>query len=193
MATLRYGSPGAFFCHPGLHLVASDQFSNAVLAFRKIRENGYRRIGFLTARGAKVHGLFWPGYLVAQTDAAAEDKLASLPPLIIDEDDHRADEKRVARWVRLHRPDAILTDVAAAKEMLDKAGCRVPEEVGLAALSILDGKADAGIYQNSEEIGRVGVLLTISLINDGAFGIAPIFRQILVAGKWVDGSSLPRR
>ena len=119
--------------------------------------------------------------------------MPALPPLYLTEKNAAQDQECVEQWLRTERPDAILTDVAAARKMLARAGCRVPDDIGLAVLSILDGNADAGIYQNAEEIGRVGILLVISLINDGAQGIPPIFRQILIAGEWVDGSSLPAR
>ena len=76
---------------------------------------------------------------------------------------------------------------------MEEAGCRVPDDVGLATVSILDGNADAGIDQHPEEIGRVAVLLIISLINDHALGVPPIFRQAPVEGSWVDGSTLPER
>jgi hypothetical protein len=69
----------------------------------------------------------------------------------------------------------------------------VPDDVGLAALSVLDGDADAGIYQNPEEIGRVALLFVISLIHDNEHGVPPIFRQIVVEGKWADGKTLPAR
>jgi LacI family transcriptional regulator len=58
---------------------------------------------------------------------------------------------------------------------------------------VLDGGADSGMDQHPEEIGRVGMLLLNSLIHDGAHGIPAIFRQTVVEGRWVDGSSLPDR
>jgi LacI family transcriptional regulator len=182
---------GRSLVDPPLYRVASDQFSNTVLAFEKIRAKGYRRIGFLTGGASHRGGLFKAAFLMAQADAA--DDLPVLPPLYFREADASEDQMRFEDWMREQRPDAVLTDVAAARKMLAKAGWRVPDDVGLAVLSILDGNADAGIYQNPEEIGRVGVLLAISLINDGALGVPPIFRQSLIAGEWVDGSSLPTR
>jgi LacI family transcriptional regulator len=185
----------ARFCRglgqPPLHLITADQVSNVILAFQRIRERGYKRIGFLTGRASEGGAMFETGFLVAQRYARSE--LTPLPPLSLEEVDARADEREVKRWLRLTKPDAILTDVASAGSLLAKAGVRVPDDVGLAALSVLDGNADAGVYQNPGEIGRVGVLLVTSLINDGARGIPPIFRQILIAGEWVDGSSLPPR
>ena len=76
----------------------------------------------------------------------------------------------------------MLTDLRDTRELLQDAGCRVPDDVGLAVMSILDGNADAGIDRHPEEIGRVAVLLVISLIRDHALGVPSIFRQALVEG-----------
>jgi DNA-binding LacI/PurR family transcriptional regulator len=80
--------------------------------------------------------------------------------------------------------------------MLQKAGYRVPEDIGLASTTILEtGEPliDAGLDQNSEEIGRVAVLVVLSQISDNARGLPPITRQVFVQGRWVDGASLPPR
>jgi len=102
-------------------------------------------------------------------------------------------EQRLASWLKRSAPDAILTDIAPLHTMLAKVGCRVPEDVGLAAPSILDGNADAGIYQNSKEIGKAAVQLVISLIHHNERGIPEICRELLVEGHWVDGSVLPSK
>jgi LacI family transcriptional regulator len=56
---------------------------------------------------------------------------------------------------------------------------------------VLDGHADAGIYQNSLEVGSAGVQLLISLLHHNQRGIPEIPREVLVPGRWVDGSTLP--
>jgi hypothetical protein len=90
------------------------------------------------------------------------------------------------------KPDALLSAVDH-RELLHKAGYRVPDDIPVAVTSILDGGADSGMDQHPEEIGRVGMLMLNSLSRDGARGVPTIFRQILVEGSWVDGSSLPDR
>ncbi|HAO77501.1 MAG TPA: hypothetical protein DCQ92_00730 [Verrucomicrobia subdivision 3 bacterium] len=69
----------------------------------------------------------------------------------------------------------------------------MPEDIGLAALSILDGNADAGIDQNSDEIGKVAIQLLISLINHNECGIPKICREVLIEGQWVNGTTLPSK
>jgi len=79
------------------------------------------------------------------------------------------------------------------RDMLREAGYRVPHDIGLAATSVLDGNADAGIYQQSEEIGKAAVQLLISLIHHNEHGIPEIPREVLIVGRWQDGSTLPPR
>jgi LacI family transcriptional regulator len=60
-------------------------------------------------------------------------------------------------------------------------------------MSVWDGNADAGIYQNSEVIGKAAVQLLISLIHHNERGIPAVCRETLVEGRWQDGSTLPRK
>lgn len=99
----------------------------------------------------------------------------------------------LAHWMKANKPDAIFTDVGELRGMLANAGYSVPNDVSLANYSVFDGDADAGIDQNATEIGRVGTLIMVSLINTHDRGIPAIPREILVPGKWVDGSTLPPR
>lgn len=177
---------------PECHVVTADQAVNTMLAFEKMRERGYERIGFVDSRDTTVNRghMFQAGFLLAQTEM---DEAQRVPILDINTVPNSGRHKQVAQWVRKHRVDAILTGLAELPEILKKAGIRVPDDVGLAGTSILDIPISAGIDQHSAEIGRVGLLMLNSLINDGAKGIPPIFRQILVEGSWVDGPSLTDR
>ncbi len=182
---------------PRCHVVTADQSANAALAFRKMLERGYRRIGFATAehRISERGHLFLAGFLLAQSGLPEKERL---PALMLPDAISRG-EKAVRRgcvgmfssWVERHRPDAILTDIADFRALMEEAGLEVPGPIGLAVTSILDANADSGIDQHAPEIGRVGFLMLNSLINDRSMGIPPIFRQILVEGSWVDGTTLP--
>jgi LacI family transcriptional regulator len=176
--------------NPRLHIVTSDQVANTMLAVEQMRRRGYKRVGFVTGHASEQGALFMAGFLMAQTEVKPAFRL---PVLVLDDGQTPPHRKQLARWLALAKPDAILTDMRETRELLHAVGCRVPDDVGLAALSILDGNADAGIDQHPEEIGRVAVLLVISLINDNALGIPPVFRQALVEGSWVNGSTLPDR
>lgn len=178
--------------HPETHVVSSDQVANTMLAFHKILERGYLRIGFVTCEAdllAKGH-LFEAGYLMAQRAVPEKQRL---PICGIGDGPRTGRVKAVSAWIKKYRPDAIFTDLGDIRDILKRAGVRVPEDIGLAVTTLLDSNIDAGIDQHPEEIGRVGFLMLNSLINDGARGLPPIFRQNLVEGTWVDGSMLPQK
>lgn len=175
---------------PEAHVVSSDQVANTMLAFQKIRERGYQRIGFVTHEADIYRSghLFEAGFLMAQRSVPVKQRL---PVCAIGGGPRTGRLETVLAWHGKHKPDAIFTDVSDITEILKRAGIRVPEDLGLAVTTTLDSAADSGIDQHPEEIGRVGFLMLNSLINDGARGIPGILRQNLVEGRWVDGTSLP--
>jgi LacI family transcriptional regulator len=176
---------------PGAHLVTSDQLMDGVLAVESMWNRGYRRIGMVmwTAQGTRLVR-FAAGYLYAHLRMDAK---LRLPPLALEEVESREVQRRFVAWLKATKPDAILTDVPAVANILATAGYQVPKDIGLAALSVLDGPADSGIDQNSKEIGRAAVQTLISLIHHNERGIPQVLREVLVAGCWVDGNSLPAK
>jgi LacI family transcriptional regulator len=171
--------------NPRAHIVTSDQLANGVMACENIQRLGYRRIGLVTGAHSSVR--FAAGYLFhhMQSDTAR------FSPLILHQTNREEDRRALAKWVKIHRPDSIFTDVGQLPDLLAELHLRIPHDVGLAAFSTLDGNVDAGVYQNSEEIGRAAVQLLISLIHHNELGIPKICREVLVEGCWMDGSSLP--
>ncbi len=174
---------------PRAHLVTSHQLADGMIAWRSMRERGYRRIGLVTVAWAATH--FAAGYLQAQL--FAENGLP-LTPLLLQSDDPASRCRVLKPWLRRMRPDAILTDIADLRGQIEQVGYRVPEDIGLATTTLLDGgDIDAGIDQNSEEIGQAAAQLLISLTHRNELGLPAIVREVLIEGKWVDGTSLPRR
>ena len=168
--------------------VVGDQTSNALIAVRNMSKKGYHRIGF-TGNSDSRRG-FAAGFLWGQQELAEE---LRVPPLLMPNDDPSAWETCFRAWFTAHRPDAILTDIPEVPAALARLGLQVPHDVGVAALGILDCPVSAGIDQNSREIGRSAVQMLHSLIKDGALGLPPIHRELLIKGTWVDGDSLPDR
>jgi DNA-binding LacI/PurR family transcriptional regulator len=182
---------GRTLATPIAPIVTADQVANAITAVDEIRARGYKRIGFVSDNNFTDRGwLFDAGFLRAQREMNKRDRL---PIFDLEYQDVYASQPALLRWLKKEKPDAVVTARPEVPDMLKRCGYRIPEDIGFVAMSTLDGKGDAGIYQNSEEIGRVAVLLLISLMTDNARGELPVFRQILIKGRWVDGMSLPRR
>ena len=184
-SVVRFGNSAADL---PFHSVTSDQVGVCTLAFNKIREKGYSRIGFVGQ--VQPSWRFSAGFLLAQSQLSGDLKI---PPLDLPAINPSEDRKLLLAWLKKHQPDAIITVIAPLHEMLEAVGYRVPQNIGLAALSVLDGNADAGVNQNAEEIGRAAAEMLISMINNNHRGVPAIPRQLLAAGCWVDGSTLPQK
>lgn len=173
---------------PRSHLVTSDQLTDGIIAVENIWNKGYRRIGLVISETAQTR--FSAGYFYRQKVWPPRQRI---PALELSESGGSAVVRKIHQWLDRYKPDAILTDLRAMPEWLQQSGYEVPKDIGLATLSVLDGGIDAGINQNSEEIGRAAVQLLISLINHNESGIPRICREVLVEGSWVDGQTLPSR
>lgn len=172
------------------HAVGCDQTDAAITGFRCIHERGYRRIGFVTHPGAEVSSRFRAGFLFAQENTAGTKRL---PTLLLREENADADRADLAAWCEAWKPDAIFTTSARVRALLARIGLRVPEDVALAATSVLDGNADAGIDQRPEEIGRAAIEMLDGLIARGRRGLPETPRRLMVAARWRDGDTLPAR
>lgn len=169
------------------HVVASNQIQGTMLAFSKITDRGYQRIGYVCHRCSSTHSK--AGFLMAQTKLLSNRRLP-----LLEMDAHAADcLEKLSDWLEVNKPDAILTEMAELPAMLCSLGHRVPDEIGVAATSVLDGNADAGIYQNSEEVGRVAIETLIGLVYQNQTGIPKLCRETLVDCVWRDGGTLPAR
>jgi len=184
---VRFGSS---VVHPPLHLVTADQSANAILAFKKADELGYRRIGFISGGALYRARLSQAGYLSQQYSLPGSRRL---PILQLEKNSRSEDLRHLRQWLKSAKPDAIITDQAEAADLLHTCGCRVPDDVGLSTLSVLDGCCDTGINQNSFEIGRLAVITLVSLIHVGERGIPKIPRHTIIEGSWVQGSMMPER
>lgn len=175
--------------NPRAHMVTSDQLTDGMMAFEGIWNQGYRRIGYVTTRDATRGVHFSAGFLQGQLKVGAK---AQLQPLLLsDKRNLKGDREQLSAWLRKARPDAIFTDLSHLHDLLAKCGYRVPDDLGLAVTSVLDGDASAGIDQHSKEIGKAAIQLLISLINHNERGIPEICRELLIEGRWVEGDTLP--
>lgn len=182
------------FCGPAheteaaFRSVTSNQLGNTLLAMNRIREKGYKRIGFVGIEGK--NRLFGAGFYWGLREVPDENKL---PILFLREGAEDQWQGHFEDWLRQAKPDAILTEVSLLPELLARAGRRFPEEIGLAALNVLDCPIDAGIFQNPHEVGYTAMSMLASLIETRSRGIPKNPSQLLIDGTWMDGLSLPLR
>lgn len=177
---------------PYSHVVTADHLRGVVSAMEKIQSYGYQRIGFVVMAGfdLRLGGSWTGGFIAAQKLLQLTNPL---PPFLTDENaGEKVFQQKFAQWFHKYKPDAILTVDVRVIHALKKLNQRIPEDVAVAATSIIDIPVSAGINQNSEEIGRVAVETLISLINSNDRGRPAVPRRILVEGTWTDGDSMPK-
>jgi LacI family transcriptional regulator len=175
---------------PALHLVTTDQSGNTMLAFDHILAMGYKRVGFIGYYRPPVERMwrFESGFLMVQQELPESDRL----PIYQLEDSDPTSRAGLGEWMKLQRPDAVLTLHANAREILESLGYRAPDDIGLATLNTQDCNIEAGIDQNAMEVGRGAVLQLLSMVHDNDHGIPENFRETLIRGQWLDGPSLPK-
>ncbi|MFT3868464.1 MAG: LacI family DNA-binding transcriptional regulator [Nibricoccus sp.] len=185
---------GASVKHPRAHIVTSDQTKCGALAFSQAHKVGYERIGYVSGRGFErnTKGNFRAGYLSSQDDLTPLER--HLPPFVAEDGETEVQiREALSRWLKKYKPDALICTEGRFCECLKKLGYEVPRDVGVATISLLDGNFDAGVDQNSYEIGRVAMSTLAGLVHQNERGIPEHCRRILVEGRWVDGKSLPQR
>jgi DNA-binding LacI/PurR family transcriptional regulator len=159
------------------------------MACENIAKLGYQRIGLVTSRSTITRDK--AGFLMKQIELPAKQRVPVL--LLSTGADSSLDFTPLACWLKKAKPDAILSDIASLPEMLKQMGYRIPQDIGIATTSVLDGNADAGIDQNSEHIGMASAEMVISQINHNYYGVPKVCSELLIEGKWVNGTTLPRK
>lgn len=177
------------------HRVVNNAYSDTQRVLNRVHQCGYRRPGLILSnyedqRGALANMSaylgWWSHYIGSRSN---------IPVLRVDS----VEEKPVLRWLKTHRPDAIIIvhdedAVAALEAVLKKNGVRAPADVGLAALTqVLRGCKVSGIEENQPLIGAWAVELLVARIMNRDFGMPTHPRIEMVEGVWIDGGSLRSR
>jgi len=169
-------------------LVTNHQIHSANLAFAKLRELGYKRIGLYVHKGHddKVDNAYSIGHWLYHKKNPQEQRIEPcFDPSI------NPPEETIERWFRKTSPDVILFlggfDVA---RWIRKMGVRIPEDVGLANLSLaVNDTTLSGVYENGIMIGRTAVDNLVEMLQRGEQGPPTTPIRILVEGVWRDGET----
>ncbi|WP_372795811.1 LacI family DNA-binding transcriptional regulator [Pontiella sp.] len=184
LAVVRLGRSGVF---PETHFAASAQMQNTIMAFERVQQLGYKRIGFAGTFSYKQY--FTAGYLWAQNPLPENERI---PPLNIGSTQEDPEQlTKLNHWLEQMRPDAIITDSAELLDILKQSGYQIPGDLGLATTSIHDTPIDAGIDQRPRTIGRAGARLLTAFIAERAFGLPEYCDETLIEGRWVNGTMMP--
>ncbi len=178
---------------PRFHVISNFQSRSSLIAYRKLREYGFKRVGFVifNSLNERTDGAFLGGFLRDQAQLPEAQKV----PFLIPEDAASArPEKKFRRWYEEHHPDAIITGRDHLPQLFEecrKMRVRIPDDLSVALLTVgppSDGLA--GIDQNALETGRVAVETLVGMLYRNQLGVPEIPLNILIEGTWRDGASV---
>jgi DNA-binding LacI/PurR family transcriptional regulator len=176
---------------PRLSLIAPAQYAAAFKTTLELFERGYRRVGFAFERDhdQRTRHHFLAGFLAARTLQAPKDIL----PILI-EDDLYTTRESLWRWMKQHRPDAVVTCDTALHLYAEKRGLACPAEIGFACPILNRDSCDmAGICEDDNRIGEAAVDMLVSMLHRGERGLRDCPQQMLIEGTWNEGRTLRAR
>jgi LacI family transcriptional regulator len=183
-----------------LHRTVHDNLYNYTLAFNKLRKLGYKRIGTILDQiyiDGNRHGIKWyTAYLDNQNNLPTHERIPVLPLegastlTTMSAENIQLLKEKMKTWMNQWHPDAVLTIVGHQKEWLEEAGFLIPEELGLACLSLPCKSDFAGVNENSNVVGATAIEQVAAQIGRNEFGLPNHPLTLMIEGQWVGGSTV---
>jgi LacI family transcriptional regulator len=171
---------------PQFHRVVPYMFSNLKLACQKLVERGYRRIG-LTVTANMDQRTFHHFSAAMAWHNANHPPSQTLPPLI----EENLTAERIAAWLRREKPDVFISSAnLPALEAAERAGLRVPQDIGVVFHSVPKKPRATAIDERPAEIGSTAIGLLSSMIQCGERGIPAMTRVTMIEGAWIEGQTV---
>ncbi len=169
---------------PSLHRCSHSHFSGMLTTLRNLKHKGYDRIGlaYLADSDQRVnHG--WQGaYLHHYYNRPPDQRLE---PLLIS----RWDQSQFMEWFERNKPEVVVSNYEDPLRYLQKAGFRVPHDVGYANLDLVPGTNYSGIDQLPDNIGAVAIDLVAQQLQNNEFGLPAHALTVQVDGLWRNGTT----
>ncbi|MBC2607298.1 LacI family DNA-binding transcriptional regulator [Pelagicoccus albus] len=177
-----------------VHTISNDQRAIIQLAFRKAREAGYKRIGFVLPRwwDAYVNHAWTAGFLASQLQVPEQDRV---PIKIFDTEARSSVGMPVAEfesWRKEHNPEVVIGYSEFVKSAFELLQIKTPED--FAYIDICPETKDsgnAGVFNNCLRVGELAVEILAGQLQQNQIGLPDYPTVTKVEGTWIDGTSLP--
>jgi LacI family transcriptional regulator len=171
-------------------VVDAEDRQNIGLLFRSLADRGYRRIGVATTHYLEREALF--ELCAGQTRFLLRyPEQARIEPCLVPQ--LEGAESTILDWIRSNEVDCVVSRWRGMSGVLDRIGYRVPEDIGLAYVTVRPGQGTegdaSGIDVNAERIAATAVETVISGLERGQFGLPSVPTQTLVPGRWHQGAT----
>lgn len=178
---------GLGFARPALHRVHHHHYLGMMMAMRRLKKQGYRRIGFVCGStiNERMFGAWTASFLTHHP----------LPLRQASDLMHvRRELKRTdfLQWLKSAKLDALIDAGHLTWDWLE--GIAIPEQLGYATLGWRGDRSEiAGVDQQAEVLGAAAVDLLVAQYQQNERGIPEHPKMIMTEGIWQEGTTLKRR
>jgi LacI family transcriptional regulator len=167
-----------------VHRACPHHAHNMRLCLQKLRERGYRRIGFVLQTGLfeRTRGILLGSYLAEQWKVPDRDRIT---PLVIEE----VTKAILAKWLTDQRIDCVILSGYAIEiqQWIEELDYRIPDEMGVCVISRFSRtEGMAGIDEQLDLLGEAAGSFLVSLLQHNERGLPFYPRYTLVEGRWID-------
>jgi len=177
-----------FLHYPQFHHIVPNYFADLQLAWEKLRDRGYARIGLVVERSlADRVGHQWEAaYAFAQSGST--DGRGVVPVLVVADASPQA---AISSWLDRYRPDAVISRCNEVWATLRALGLRVPRDVGYVSLNVVDDAPHvSGILQHRDVMGATAIDVIHSLLHRNHRGPNRVSQGTHVDGSWFEGRTV---
>ncbi|HEX2854090.1 MAG TPA: LacI family DNA-binding transcriptional regulator [Opitutaceae bacterium] len=180
---------------PDTMTIGNDQLREVRLAFRRLSDLGYQRIGLAIGRADEdsCGHRHTAGFLMEEASIPPE---RVVPPLLFPYiSDSESLSGMLARWVRRHHVDVVICNWSSIQKLLESRGLNVPDEVACAGLCLCDESPPglAGIRPHLHLLGERAVSIVVGQLKSAERGPPEFPSSLYVQSVWQDGPSAPSR
>jgi LacI family transcriptional regulator len=181
---------GYSLSYPQFHCAVNNQIHSLRLAFHELRKLGYKRIGLaISSNDNQRTSNNWLASFLLERHKALLNKTKL--PLFLAED---WDKKIFSDWLKIYKPDALVTTNSEIQELLDSVGIKSPNNLGLAFLHLFtEMKNCSGIDQRDEKIAEAAFDLVVEQLHTNTAGTIISPKIVLIEGKWVQAGTVSSR
>jgi LacI family transcriptional regulator len=163
---------GTSLHEPVMHRISPNHFQGCALAFERLREHGFRRIGLAISpdMNLRVEGKWLGAFLAASYALPGQDRI---PPCLA----ATGDEEATCRWRRRYQPEAVIQ-----AEPFHWLGAESP---AIVLLLPLPGIPHVGrVDHRPDQLGRVAVEAVVAQIHRHERGSPETPQTVLIEGLW---------
>jgi LacI family transcriptional regulator len=171
---------------PNFSRTANNYMGTMKEVLRQLRKKGYHRIGHVVtgAVDARVRYQWSSTFLHYQQQIASDQRI---PNLVLE----KLDWDRIGRWLKKHKPGAVISPHTELPEYFLQKGICMPEELGYATTDWQENPYGlSGVDQCVEKAGAAAMDLLIQKIMLNETGLDADPRVVLTEGRWVEGRTL---